>query len=76
MCIRDRYYKAPAGTTAEDMNKASVVVPNLEKVVSIKGESLDAPIHDFVFKGITVEHSTWLQASEEGLVQGLSLIHI
>lgn len=64
------YYKAPAGTTAEDMNKASVVVPNLEKVVSIKGESLDAPIHDFVFKGITVEHSTWLQASEEGLVQG------
>ena len=64
------YYKAPAGTTAEDMNKASVVVPNLEEVVSIKGESLDAPIHDFVFKGITVEHSTWLQASEEGLVQG------
>ena len=42
MCIRDR-------------NKASVVVPNLEEVVSIKGESLDAPIHDFVFKGITVE---------------------
>ena len=64
------YYKAPAGTTAEDMNKASVVVPNLEEVVSIKGGSLDAPIHDFVFKGITVEHSTWLEASENGLVQG------
>lgn len=60
------YYKAPAGM---DMNSAEVVAPVLENVISIKG-TLDNPVHDIQFKGLTIEHSTWLTASEEGLVGG------
>lgn len=60
------YYKAPADM---DMSTASAVAPVLDEVIVLEG-TLDNPVHDIVFKGLTVEHSTWLQPSEEGLVGG------
>lgn len=60
------YYKAPADM---DMSSATAVVPMIEEVVAAEG-TLDDPIHDIEFNGITFEHSTWLRPSEEGLVGG------
>lgn len=60
------YYKAAEG---EDMAKASAVVPVLEEIVRIEG-TLEQPVTNLEIKGLTFEHSTWLQPSEEGLVNG------
>ena len=60
------YYKAPQG---QDMASTTAIVPKLENVVKVSG-TLDNPVKNIRFKGITFEHSTWMQASEEGLVGG------
>lgn len=60
------YYKAPADM---DMASASAVIPMVEEIVTVEG-TLDNPVHDIEFRGITFEHSTWLTPSEEGIVGG------
>jgi hypothetical protein len=51
----------------ERMDSAEVVVPRLESLVRIKG-SLDRPVHDLQFNGLSFEYSTWLLPSRQGLV--------
>lgn len=51
----------------EDMNSVDVVAPVVEKLVELKG-SLDAPVHNLQFEGITFCHASWLQPSKVGLV--------
>ena len=60
------YYKAEANT---DMTKVSTIVPVLEEIVHIEG-TLENPVTNLEIKGLTFEHSTWLQPSKEGLVNG------
>jgi hypothetical protein len=51
----------------EDMATAVVVAPRLEQVVNITG-TLDNPVHDLEFRGLTFEHSTWLTPNSEGYI--------
>ena len=48
------YYMPRPG---EDMAKAEVIAPKLEKLVEVKGA------HDVQFKGLTFAHATWLEPS-------------
>ena len=61
---RQVFYRPRAG---EDMSVADVVAPRLERLVSLEG-SLDAPVHDLQFHGLTFEHTTWLVPNNEGYV--------
>lgn len=62
------YFDRPAHTLyylprpGEDMAKAEVIAPKLEKLVEIKG-TLDQPVRDLRFEGLTFAHATWLQPS-------------
>jgi len=56
------YYMPRPG---EDMAKTEVIAPALEKLVDIRG-TLDNPVHDIQFEGITFAHATWLRPSEFG----------
>jgi hypothetical protein len=58
------YYMPRPG---EDMAKAEVVVPALERLVELRG-TLDAPVANLQFAGITFEYGSWLLPSEIGLV--------
>lgn len=58
------YYIPRAG---EDMNSAKVTVPVLENLVEVKG-TIDSPVHDFRFKGISFQYSNWLRPSQQGHV--------
>jgi hypothetical protein len=58
------YYWPRAG---EDMTRANVFVPAIETLVQIEG-SLDQPVTEIDFKGITFAHTTWLRPSEQGHV--------
>jgi uncharacterized repeat protein (TIGR02543 family) len=60
------YYKAPAG---KDMEQAEMIAPALETLLSVEG-SLDAPVRDIQFHGLTFQHSNWTAPSQEGLVGG------
>lgn len=51
----------------ENMNSAIVTAPVLENLVHIKG-TIDTPVHDFKFKGISFEYSNWLRPSQQGHV--------
>ncbi len=51
----------------EDMTTVTVTVPVLENLVQIKG-TIDRPVHDFKFKGISFEYSNWLRPSQQGHV--------
>ncbi|PTS90474.1 hypothetical protein DBR27_21665, partial [Flavobacterium sp. HMWF030] len=51
----------------EDMNSAKVTVPVLENLVEVKG-TIDSPVHDFRFKGISFQYSNWLRPSQQGHV--------
>jgi hypothetical protein len=51
----------------ENMTSAIVTVPVLENLVQIKG-TIDTPVHDFKFKGISFEYSNWLRPSQQGHV--------
>ena len=53
------YYKPRAG---EDMAKAAVVLPHLSLLVSIAG-SHDNPVKDLQFKGLSFQHTSWLEPS-------------
>ncbi len=56
------YYMPRPG---EDMSKAEVVAPALTTLMLVKG-SLDQPVHDLRFEGLTFAHATWLRPSEFG----------
>lgn len=57
------YYKPRQG---ESMASAEVIIPVVETLLDIKGESPDAPVHDLVFEGITFETSNWTEPNEKG----------
>ena len=58
------YYIPRSG---EDMNAAEIVAPVVEKLLELKG-SLDAPVHNIQFEGLTFCHASWLRPSQIGLV--------
>jgi GH141 insertion domain len=49
----------------EDLSRANVVVPALKTLVHVTG-SLDRPVANVHFKGVTFEYATWLRPSEAG----------
>ena len=51
----------------EDMPRATVVAPATETLVKIEG-SLDYPVSNVQFRGITFAYTTWLRPSEQGHV--------
>lgn len=51
----------------EDMTKAKVIAPVLENLAEIKG-TIDSPVHDVKFKGISFQYSNWLRPSQQGHV--------
>ncbi|MEU3890398.1 RICIN domain-containing protein [Streptomyces sp. NPDC029041] len=61
------YYKPRSG---EDMSTATVQAPTLPTLVEVKGTSLDAPVHDVRFSGITFAQTTWMEATSNGLLNG------
>ncbi|WP_020138361.1 RICIN domain-containing protein [Streptomyces sp. 351MFTsu5.1] len=61
------YYKPRSG---EDMSTATVQAPTLPTLVEVKGTSLDAPVHDLRFSGITFARTTWTEATGNGLLNG------
>jgi hypothetical protein len=53
------YYKPRPG---EDMARIDVVLPRLERLVSISG-SYDQPVRDLQFRHLSFRHTSWLQPS-------------
>jgi hypothetical protein len=51
----------------EQLQTANVVVPHLETLLKIEG-TIDHPVTNISFKGISFEHSTWLRPSKLGHV--------
>ena len=49
----------------EDMATAEVIAPALERLVEVRG-TLDAPVTNLRFEGITFAHATWLRPSQLG----------
>ncbi|MDM8009318.1 MAG: right-handed parallel beta-helix repeat-containing protein [Phycisphaerae bacterium] len=58
------YYIPKAG---QDMTKAEVIAPAIERLVELRG-TLDRPVHNIRFEGITFADAGWLRPSEIGLV--------
>jgi hypothetical protein len=62
------YFDRPAHTLyylpkpGEDMAKAEVIAPKLEQLMLVKG-TLDQPVRDLGFNGLTFAHATWLEPS-------------
>ncbi len=61
---RKIYYYPRQG---ENMASVKVVAPVLENLVEVKG-TIDSPVHDFKFKGISFQYSNWLRPSQQGHV--------
>ncbi|WP_442587295.1 right-handed parallel beta-helix repeat-containing protein [Pedobacter sp. AW31-3R] len=61
---RKLYYWPRKG---EHLQTAKVTVPVLETVVKILG-TIDRPVSYISFKGVGIEHATWLRPSKEGHV--------
>lgn len=61
------YYKPRPG---EDMSTATVQAPTLETLFDIKGTNLDSPAHDLRFSGITFTQTTWMEATDNGYLNG------
>lgn len=57
------FYKPRAG---EDMNSIEVVVPMVETLVDIKGESAEKMVQNLVFDGITFQYSKWTTPNQIG----------
>jgi len=49
----------------EDMASVQIVAPVLETLVAVQG-TLDNPVHDVRFEGLTFAHATWNRPSELG----------
>jgi hypothetical protein len=61
---RTVYYLPRPG---EDMNKVEAIAPAVERLVELRG-TLDQPVHNVRFEGITFEYGGWLFPSEIGFV--------
>ncbi|MFF7987812.1 RICIN domain-containing protein [Streptomyces sp. NPDC007901] len=61
------YYKPRPG---EDMSTATVQAPTLQTLFDIKGTSLDSPAHDLRFSGLTFTGTTWMEATNNGYLNG------
>jgi hypothetical protein len=61
---RTVYYMPRAG---EDMTKVEVVAPAVERLVELRG-SLDRPVRNVRFEGITFAHGVWLLPNKIGFV--------
>ncbi|MDX3241091.1 RICIN domain-containing protein [Streptomyces sp. ME18-1-4] len=61
------YYKPRPG---EDMSTATVQAPTLKTLFDIKGTNLDSPAHDLRFSGITFTRTTWMEATDNGYLNG------
>lgn len=57
------YYMPRAG---ENLKTTEIIVPVVEKLVELQG-SLDHPVHNVVFEGLTFSYAGWLKPSEIGL---------
>jgi len=51
----------------EDLTKAEVIAPAIEKLVELRG-TLDRPVHNICFQGIEFQHGSWLLPNEIGFV--------
>jgi hypothetical protein len=51
----------------EDMRKAQVIAPAIEKLIELRG-TLDRPVANISFVGISFQHAGWLEPSKTGLV--------
>ncbi|WP_443939408.1 L-rhamnose mutarotase [Pedobacter sp. MW01-1-1] len=51
----------------ENMQQVHVVAPFLENLLKIEG-TLDNPVHNIIFKGISFQHASWLRPSKVGHV--------
>ncbi|MFC1675876.1 LamG-like jellyroll fold domain-containing protein [Planctomycetota bacterium] len=51
----------------EDMKTIEVIAPVIERIIDIKG-TIDRPVHDLRFMGLTFMHASWLRPSEIGLI--------
>ncbi|MEN6451745.1 MAG: right-handed parallel beta-helix repeat-containing protein [Thermoguttaceae bacterium] len=56
------YYMPREG---EDMTKAAVIAPAVEKLVEFRG-SLPQPVHNIRFENVTFKHANWLRPSKIG----------
>ncbi|MDX2681816.1 RICIN domain-containing protein [Streptomyces sp. NY05-11A] len=61
------YYKPRPG---EDMSTATVQAPTLRTLFDIKGTNLDSPAHDLRFSGLTFTGTTWMEATDNGYLNG------
>lgn len=49
----------------EDPGRVEAIVPGLERLLELRG-TLDQPVHDIHFEGLTFAYAGWLQPSEIG----------
>lgn len=61
------YYKPRPG---EDMSTATVQAPALPTLFDIKGTNLGSPAHDLRFSGLTFTRTTWMEATDNGYLNG------
>ncbi|MFF1723683.1 RICIN domain-containing protein [Streptomyces sviceus] len=61
------YYKPRPG---ENMSTATVQAPTLKTLFDVKGTSLDSPAHDLRFSGLTFTQTTWMEATDNGYLNG------
>lgn len=57
------YYKPRVG---QNMANVQAVIPMVDELVYIKGESQDNPAHHIRFEGIAFEYTTWMRPSVAG----------
>lgn len=57
------YYKPCQG---EDMSSATVTVPVIDELLTARGTSLDQPLENLEFNGISFQYSTWVRPSALG----------
>lgn len=61
------YYKPRPG---ENMSTEPVQAPTLPTLFNITGTSLDSPVHNLQFSGIAFTQTTWMEATDNGLLNG------
>lgn len=62
------YYKPRTG---EDMASATVIVPVVEAIMSVKGTSTSSQASTLWFQGLTFAHSTYMRPSQFGFLDAL-----
>ncbi len=50
----------------EDMNTASIIIPQTQTLLEIKGEKVGGEVHNLAFEGLSFEYAGWTRASERG----------